>query len=160
VDTGAFARFIKENAMNHAIHPIFARLAFSGALLVAVGACTVPRSGSQNSYKGKEGQLEIERIEGNRLLASNLQLVNPISKIVDGRKIVQVELQNKLSSTQRFAWAVDWLDEDGFKINDNQRVFQPVALGGYGSEYITFSAPRVGEKLQWKLVISAPNEIN
>ncbi|HUR29022.1 MAG TPA: hypothetical protein VM509_12605, partial [Planctomycetota bacterium] len=86
--------------MNQATHPLFARLACSGALLFALGACTLTPSGSQNSYKGKNGQLEIERIEGNKLLANNLQLVNPISKTVDGVKVVQVELQNKLSSTQ------------------------------------------------------------
>ena len=47
---------------------------------------------------------------------------------------------------QRFAWAVDWFDEDGFKINDNQHVWEPVSLGGYGSTYITITAPTYVQK--------------
>jgi len=135
------------------------RIAALVALITALGACTVTPQGSQNSYTGKTGKLEIERIEGNRQLANNLEIINPLEKTVNGFKIVQFELRNKLTNTQRFAWAADWFDEDGFRINDNARVFQPVSLGGSGTTYITIPAPRAGN-LSWRLTVTSPDEVH
>jgi uncharacterized protein YcfL len=144
--------------MKHSIRSIPARIACSSALLLAVAACTVTPKGSQNSYTGKQ-KLELERIEGNKFLAANLQIVDPLEKTVDGRKVVQVMVKNKLSSAQSFAWAVDWFDEEGFRINDNQRVFQPVSLGGFGTTPITFTAPKTGN-LSWRLTVTSPDEVH
>lgn len=146
--------------MKHSFHSSAAQLAYCGALLFAFGACTLTPRGSQNSYQGQGGKLNLERIEGNKILANNLEIINPIEKTVDGRKIAQFEVKNRLSNAQSFAWAVDWFDEDGFRINDNQRVFQPVSLGGYGSTYITITAPKAGEKLSWKLTVTSPDEVH
>ena len=146
--------------MKTSFHSTAARFLSLGALVVALGACTLTRSGSQNSYKASSGTLELQRIEGNKLLAANLQILNPIEKTVDGRKIAQFELKNTNSSTKRFAWAVDWFDEDGFRIEDDMRVFEPVSLGGYASTYLTIHAPRAGEKLSWKLSVTDPNEVH
>jgi uncharacterized protein YcfL len=145
--------------MKYASIPIFARATSLLALSLALVACTQTPRGSQNSYRGQGGKLELERIEGNKLLASNLQIQNPIEKTVDGRKVAQFELKNTRSNAQRFAWAVDWFDEDGFRINDNARVFEPVSLGGYGSTYITITAPKAGERLSWKLTVTSPDEV-
>ncbi len=131
-----------------------------GAFVLALCACTVTPRGSQNSYKGQEGKLEIERIEGNKTLAARLQIHNPIEKTVDGRKVAQFELKNTHSDAKSFAWAVDWFDADGFRISDVTRVFEPVKLGGYGSTYITITAPKAGEHFSWKLVVTDPNEVH
>ncbi len=131
-----------------------------GVFALALCACTITPRGSQNSYKGQGGKLEIERIEGNKTLAANLKIQNPIEKTVDGRKVAQFELKNTRSNAQKFAWAVDWFDEDGFRISDVTRVFEPVTLGGNGSTYITITAPRTGEKLSWKLTVTSPDEVH
>lgn len=146
--------------MNNSLHSMTARLSGVCALSLALCACTSTPRGSQNSYSGKSGQLQIERIEGNKILAANLQILNPLEKTVDGRKLAQFELKNTRSTAVAFAWAVDWFDEDGFKINDNQHVWEPVSLGGYGSTYITITAPKVGEKLSWKLSVTSPDEVH
>ncbi|MEO6710507.1 MAG: DUF1425 domain-containing protein [Planctomycetota bacterium] len=138
---------------------MLASLLCSSALVLGFGACVLTPSGSQNSYQTSKGKLEVERIEGNKLLANNLQILNPIEKTVDGRKIAQFEIKNKLSNTQRFAWAVDWFDEDGFRINDNQRVFEPVSLGGFGSTFKTITAPKTGN-LSWRLTVTSPDEVH
>jgi uncharacterized protein YcfL len=145
--------------MKHSIHSFRARAACGGAFLVALGACTLTPSGSQNSYTSKGSKPELERIEGNRLLANNLEILNPLEKTVDGRKIAQFTLKNRYSGALRFAWAVDWFDEDGFRINDNQRVFQPVSLGGYGVTEITITAPKTGS-LSWRLNVNSPDEVH
>ena len=146
--------------MNHSFHSIASHAACSAALLLASSACVLTPHGSQNSYRGTGGKLELERIEGNKLLANNLEILNPLEKTVDGRKIAQFEIKNRLSVAQQFAWAVDWFDEDGFRINDNQRVFQPVSLGGFGSTYVTITAPKTGLKLSWKLTVTSPDEVH
>lgn len=146
--------------MKASSNSIVARTLSCGALLLALGACTLTPRGSQNSYKGQGGKLEIERIEGNKTLAASLRIQNPIEKTVDGRKVAQFELKNTRSSAQKFAWAVDWFDEDGFRISDVTRVFEPVTLGGMGSTYITITAPRTGEKLSWKLTVTSPDEVH
>ena|SRR5688572_30213491 len=146
--------------MSSSTQSIVARGVCLGALLALSSSCTVPRSGSQNSYTGTSGKLELERIEGNRQLAASLEIQNPLEKTVDGRKVAQFTLKNTRSNKLEFAWAVDWFDEDGFRISDNTRTFQPVALGGYGTETITIYAPRAGEKLSWKLTVTSPDEVH
>ena len=141
--------------MKHRFHS----LALAAGFLFALGACTLTPQGSENQYAGGGGKLELERIEGNRLLAANLKILNPVSKMQDGHQIVQFELKNTNSSSLRFAWAVDWYDADGFVVNANSRVFEPVTLGGMASKPITIVAPKAGDKMQWKLHITSPNEI-
>ena len=117
------------------------RLALCAAGMLAVlAACTAPK-GSQNSYEGADGGLEMKRIEGNPTLASNLSIVNPRSKRQDGRLVVQFDLKNNRSSAQRLAWAVDWFDESGFRITDTTRRWEPVAIGGNGSTTLTITGP-------------------
>jgi hypothetical protein len=146
--------------MNHSTHPAAHRAALLSALAFALGACTLTPTGSENTYEGGGGKLELERIEGNRLLASNLKIVNPITKMEAGRQMVQFELKNMNSGTLRFAWAVDWYDADGFVVNANQRVYEPVTLGGLASKPIQIVAPKEGDKMGWKLHITSPNEVH
>ncbi len=129
-------------------------------LALLLGACTLTPRGAQNSYQGTTGKLELERIEGNRSLAASLLIQDPIEKLVDGRQVAQFKLQNTRSSAKRFAWAVDWFDEDGFRITDVARVFEPVSLGGNGSTYITITSPRAGKKMSWKLIVTDPDEVH
>jgi len=140
-------------------HSLVLRCGAVAALIFAV-ACTPLRSGSQNTYMGTSGKLDLERIEGNKALAASLRIQNPIEKTVDGRKVAQFELKSTRSNRMSFAWAVDWFDEDGFRIDDGARVFEPVSLGGFGSEYITITAPKAGEKLSWKLTVTTPDEVH
>jgi uncharacterized protein YcfL len=146
--------------MSHSSHSAAPRLAVVSALALALGACTLTPSGSENTYAGGGGKLELERIEGNRLLAANLKILNVVTKMQDGRQMVQFELKNTNSSSLRFAWAVDWYDADGFVVNANQRVYEPVTLGGLASKPIAIVAPKTGDKMQWKLHITSPNEIH
>lgn len=146
--------------MKFHISPILASQVTLATLALGLAACTVTPRGSQNSYRAGGGRAELERIEGNKLLAANLQILNPIEKTVDGRKVAQFELKNTRSNATAFAWAVDWFDADGFRIEDGARVFEPVKLGGYGSTYVTITAPRAGDRLSWKLTVTSPDEVH
>jgi uncharacterized protein YcfL len=135
------------------------RLALCAAAMLAVlTSCTAPK-GSQNSYEGSDGSLEMKRIEGNQVLASNLSIVNPRSKRQDGRLVVQFDLKNNRSSGQRLAWAVDWFDESGFRIPDVTRRWEPVTIGGYGSTTLTIISPTT-TATAWKLQVTSPDEAN
>jgi uncharacterized protein YcfL len=146
--------------MNKRFHSVALAAALSSALLGALGSCTLTPRGSENQYSGGGGKLELERIEGNRLLAANLKILNPVTKMQDGHQMVQFELKNTTSSTLRFAWAVDWYDADGFVVNANDRVYEPISLGGMASKPITIVAPKAGDKMQWKLHLTSPDEVH
>ncbi|MBK8178641.1 MAG: DUF1425 domain-containing protein [Planctomycetes bacterium] len=146
--------------MKHSFHHVARGALAASALGLALGACTLTPTGSENTYAGGGGKLELERIEGNQLLAANLKILNPVTKMQDGHQMVQFELKNTTSSTLRFAWAVDWYDADGFVVNANDRAFEPIALGGMASKAITIVAPKAGDKMQWKLHLTSPNEIH
>lgn len=144
--------------MNPSIHSILRTLSL-GTLCLALASCTTTPRGSQNSYQAGGPKVDLQRIEGNKTLANRLRIQNPLEKTVDGRKVAQFELKNTTSSNLNFAWAVDWFDEDGFRIAD-QRVFEPVSLGGYGSTFLTITAPRAGERLSWRLTVTSRDEVH
>jgi uncharacterized protein YcfL len=128
------------------------------AMLAASVACSSPK-GSQNHYAGSEGGLEMQRIEGNQVLANNLSILNPRSKREEGLLVVQFELKNNRSSQQRLAYAVDWFDDSGFKIPDTTRRWEPIAIGGYGSHVLTIKSP-TPNATAWKLQVTSPDEVN
>jgi uncharacterized protein YcfL len=131
--------------------------ALAPALCGLVLACTaIP--GSQNSYRGESGSLQMQRIEGNELLARDLSILNPRSKLEDGRRVIQFELKNNRTSQLRFAWAVDWYDRSGFRVSDTTRHWEPIALGGGGSTTLTIRGPSP-EADGWNLQVTSPDEV-
>ena len=142
--------------------PLLRRFAAPAAALLALGlagACTSTPRGSQNAYEGGEGQAELERIEGNKTLARALDVRDVRTRRnEDGRLVVQFELKNTRSNALRFAWAADWFDQAGFRIDDTTRHWEPVSLGGYGSTYLTLTSPTPAAG-SWKLQVTSPDEV-
>ena len=98
-------------------------------------------------------------VEGNEILARVLQIKNPRSRrTADGRMQVQFELENSRSTHLDFAWAVDWFDQTGFKVQDNTRHWEPTALGGYGITTLSITAPTPAAS-SWKLQITSRDEV-
>lgn len=126
-------------------------------VLLFTGACTSVPRGSQNSYEGREGG-KMTATEGNQTLARSLAIKDPLHKRVDGRLVVQFQLENRRSTETDFAWAVDWFDQQGFAVQGAVRHWQPVALGGYGSTILTVTAP-TPDAVSWKLQVTSRNEV-
>jgi uncharacterized protein YcfL len=136
-----------------------ASLALSLTLLLLPAACRITPKGSQNTYTGTEGSMEIERIEENGDLAARLKIVNPKSRrLADGRLQVQFDLQNTRDSQTEFAWAVDWFDASGFVIKTAHRAFEPMNLGGGAVRTLSITAP-TPESASWRLSITSRNEV-
>ena len=126
-------------------------------VLLLTGACTSVPRGSQNSYEGREGS-SMTATEGNQKLARSLAIKDPLHKRVDGRLVVQFQLENRRSTDTDFSWAIDWFDQAGFAVQGAVRHWEPVALGGYGSKILTVTAP-TPEAVSWKLQVSSRNEV-
>lgn len=128
-------------------------------LLLGSVACRSTPRGNENQYSGSEGSLEIQRVEGNRDLASRLAILNPRSRrLDDGRLQVEFDLQNVRSNQTEFAWTVDWFDRDGFEVQTAHRAFEPMALGGGAVRTIQITSP-TPESVSWRLSITSRNEV-
>ena len=58
----------------------------------------------------------------------------------EDRLFVQFDLHNKTNSFLSVEWALEWRDDQGFKI-DSLENWRPLKLGGRGFETITAIAP-------------------
>jgi uncharacterized protein YcfL len=131
----------------------------AAALLLAglLAACASGRGGDQNTYRGDETG-EIVATESNRTLRKKLAIVSPRHKDQGGYMLIQFDLENRSNDQLDFAWAIDWFDGSGFHLDDNQRGWKPVTLGGYGSTTLQAVAPRP-EATSWKLQVTARDEV-
>jgi len=133
--------------------------ALAALALLLPAACRTTPKGTENTYTGTEGSMEIGRIEGNQMLASRLKIVDPKSRrLADGRLQVQFDLRNSSSSQTEFAWTVDWFDASGFEISQASHRYEPVALGGGAWKTLTITAP-TPEAVSWRLGITSRNEV-
>ena len=126
---------------------------------LALTACTTTPRGSQNAYSGAAGTHSMESIEGNKQLASTLRILDPRSRRnADGRMALQFELKNTTPNALQFAWAVDWFDAGGFRIDDVTRHWEPVNLGGHGSTILKLTSPTPAAE-SWKLHVTSRDEV-
>lgn len=127
---------------------------------LALVACSAARSGSQNVYTSGAEKTELEAVEGNSTLAHYLKLQNQRKRVLpDGRAQYQVELHNTLDQHLSFAWAVDWFDDQFFKIPDATRHWEPETLGGGGFKVLQLTAP-TPQATSYRLQIQSPDEVH
>ncbi|MCE9594127.1 MAG: DUF1425 domain-containing protein [Planctomycetes bacterium] len=134
----------------------------AAVLSLATVACVGQSSvgGKQNVYSGGANSTELGKVVGNDYLAHALTIQNYQSKkLDDGRLMIQFELFNDSDQNLRFSWALDWFDQQGFKIADATRHWAAVQLGSGGFTTIQQTAPTpAGE--HFKLQVSSPNEVH
>lgn len=145
--------------MSSARYTRIAPLVGCALLLLGSAACRSTPRGSENQYSGREGSHEMERIEGNRDLASRLAILDPRSRrLADGRLQVEFDLKNTRSTQTEFAWAVDWFDGDGFEVETAHRAFEPMALGAGAVRTIKITSPTPAAS-SWRLSVTSRNEV-
>ena len=134
-------------------------LTLAAALILGLAACNTPPRGTESSYEGSDGSLEVKATEGNRELAGALSILNPRSKrLEDDRMVVEFDVKNERSRHLEFAWSVDWFDASGFHVADVSRRWEPVALAGNGQTTLTIIAPNPVAS-SWKLMVTSRNEV-
>jgi len=131
-----------------------------GALLVPLGllgACAFPSRGNpQNTFTGNEHG-EIEEAFGDPRLAGQFQLLGVKTQRREDRLFVQFDLHNKTNSNLSVEWALEWRDDQGFKI-DAPENWRPLQLGGRGYETITATAP-VPQASTFRLGVRKPSTV-
>ena len=130
----------------------------TAAALLFAAACTLPPTGPVNRYSGNENPHAMQKVEGNKVLASNLEIANTIATRRNGLLTVQFDLVNKNSAAQQFQWAVDWQDRQGLQVANVTRHWEPMRLAGYASQTITIVAPSA-EAESWQLQVGARDEV-
>ena len=105
-------------------------------------ACAAPfpsRGNPQHTYVGGEAG-EVEEVFGDARLRRQFQLVGVRTQRREGRLFVQFDLQNRTNSNLAVEYALEWRDDQGFKV-DSPANWRPVQVGGRGSHTITATAP-------------------
>ena len=126
-------------------------------LALAAGCSSTPH-GYQNSYRSSEGEHTMQSVEGNETLKRDLAIRDVRSKRENDRLLVQFELVNTRSEALSFAWAVDWYDQAGFHVQDNTRRWEPIALGGFGTQILTILGPTPAAT-SWNLQVTSRDEV-
>lgn len=139
-------------------HSRFAPRAACASLALVVAACTSAPQGSVNRYSGGEGMRNSQTVEGNRLLAANLETKNVITTRRNDLLVVQFDLVNRNSSQLGFQWAVDWYDRQGLLVPGATRHWEPMRLAGNASQTVSIVAPHA-DATQWQLQVGSRDEV-
>jgi uncharacterized protein YcfL len=130
----------------------------ASALLVAavlLPACaSQPRGTSTNTYTGGAGQEQT--FVGDRDLAAKFVLLN-IRTETGERMRVQFDLQNTTASDLSVEWAIDWKDQNGFRVDTNPH-WLPAVVTGKGFHAIQATAPTPAAR-QFQLMLRRPTPI-
>lgn len=125
----------------------------AGALL---HACTAPPRGTAtNTYTGDSAGNE-EQFIGDRDLAAKFVLLN-IKTDPNEHMRVQFDLQNTTPADLAVEWAIDWRDQNGFRIDTNPH-WRQAMVTGKGFHSIQATAPTTDAKA-FKLMLRKPTAI-
>lgn len=134
------------------------RIAQGAALLAGalLAACTSgPFGTATNTYSGEAMGREDQFI-GDRDLAAKFVLLNIKTESAD-RLRVQFDLQNTTPSDLQVEWAIDWKNQNGFRIDTNPH-WRPAMVTGKGFYAIQATAPTPDAK-GFRLMLRKPSPI-
>jgi uncharacterized protein YcfL len=134
------------------------RALLATAALVSSAACTTAPQGAVNSVSGSENPRAKQKVEGNQMLAVNLETKNIITSRRNDLLLVQFDLVNRNSGSLGFQWTVDWFDRQGIKVPDATRHWEPMRLAGYATQTVTIVAPNAAAE-SWRLQVGARDEV-
>lgn len=134
------------------------RIAQGVALLAGVllaGCTSGPFGTATNTYGGDATGAEEEFI-GDRDLAAKFVLLNIKTESAD-RLQIQFDLQNTTPADLRVEWAIDWKNQNGFRIDTNPH-WRPAVVTGKGFYAIQATAPTPDAK-GFRLMLRKPTPI-
>jgi len=130
---------------------IFTRPAGPALLALALVAC--------QSTKGSNAPSDLPPVlaqqpSQDRSVEASLEQIIRDSRLVDGLRVVELELQNRASESVAFAYSVEWLDRAGHKLADPEAGWTPLVLAAGDSRRIELRAPSP-EADSWRLMAAA-----
>lgn len=118
-------------------------LPLTGAVLLAVTGCRTSMNTIGNAQKeGQRQMIADERVITDGSLARKVAFVGINTAMTPGGVLkVQLELQNRTHSLQRFSYRFEWFDANGMLINNVASPTIPDQIDGGESKFISSVAP-------------------
>lgn len=111
-------------------------------LMVVVSSCTTVNSVENADKVGQRQMLTDQRVITDASLANKVSIVGVNQSITPGGLIkVQVELENRTRSIQRFSYRFEWFDADGMQVRTVLSSLTPDQIEGRESKFISSVAP-------------------
>jgi uncharacterized protein YcfL len=119
------------------------RLVATGLSILALAACqSADRSNDLPGLpEGFSSGPLAEPPSQDRSVEDSLAQVIRASRIVDGRRVVELDLCNRAPGALAFAYSVEWLDRAGQRVLDLQAVWIALMLAANESRPIELVAP-------------------
>ena len=118
-------------------------LPLAGAALLAVTGCRTSTNTIENTQKtGQRQMISDTRVITDGSLARKVSFVGINQSMTPGGFLkVQIELQNRKHSLQRFSYRFEWFDANGMQINNIVSPTVPDQIDGGESKFISAVAP-------------------
>lgn len=105
---------------------------------VVIAACSTSGvKGTSDSTSGKSEIIEVQ----NKSLAKKVGIKDFKTRVVNDLLNVQVEIENKFSSTQEFQYKFSWFDVTGFAVDSGGDSWKTLVLHGMESKTVQALAP-------------------
>jgi uncharacterized protein YcfL len=118
-------------------------LPLAGALLLVVSGCQTSVNSVENAQKtGQRQMIADQRVITDSGLANKVSLVGVNQTMTPGGLLkVQVELQNRTGSLQRFSYHFEWFDASGMQLSALTAAEIPDQIQGGEDKFISSVAP-------------------
>jgi len=118
-------------------------LPLAGALLLVVSGCQTSVNSVENAQKtGQRQMIADQRVITDSGLANKVSLVGVNQTMTPGGLLkVQVELQNRTGSLQRFSYHFEWFDASGMQLSALTAAESPDQIQGGEDKFISCVAP-------------------
>jgi uncharacterized protein YcfL len=117
--------------------------ALSAVLFVSVNGCTTVNTVENAQKSGQTQMIADARAITDGSLARKVSIVGVNQALTPGGLLkVQVGLQNRTRSLQRFVYRFEWFDASGMQINNVISASIPDQIEGLENKYISSIAPR------------------
>lgn len=119
-------------------------LVLAGSALLLTG-CTTVNTVENAQREGQRNMISDQRVVTDASLNRKVAIVGVNSSMTAGGLLkVQVELENRTRSLQRFLYRFEWFDANGMQVNNIISASVPEQIEGKESKFIYSLAPNPG----------------
>ena len=134
----------------------FARTSVALLICIGVVACQSPDSSADYSGlpSGYQDGRTSEQPSEDRSVEAHLAQIIRTSRLIDGYRVVELDLCNQADESISFAYSVEWLDREGRAIAHREAAWIPVVLEAGAKTPVEFRAPSP-QADSWRLIAAA-----
>lgn len=131
------------------------------ALLLLGSACQGPDVSSEDPpqlFPGGTGEVTAEAPSKDRSVEQHLAQFIRATHVVDGRRLVEIDLVNQADASVAFSFHVEWLDREGEVVVDREASWTGVVLAPGERLPLKLTAPHPMAE-SWRLIAVAPRDV-